>query len=165
MARTVDYFTPGMGEAKTTTFPQPGRSSDASGARPYLAFDAATDEEIYFTLRAPQALTAPLTAIIDYMMASATANAVRWGVSIEAVTDGDATDLDAVESLATENTVDVTVPGTAGHLDQASVTLTNNDSIAVGDYVRIRVRRVGSNAADTATGDALFLGMELRDAA
>lgn len=163
MARTIAYLTPGAAECKTTTFPAPGRMSDTGGARPYLAFDAAADEAAYFTLRAPQGLTTPLTLIIDYVMASATANAVRWGASVEAVTDGDSTDLDAGESLDTENTVDVTVPGTAGFIDQASITLTSNDSVAAGDYVRIRIRRVGSNGADTATGDAYFLGAELRD--
>lgn len=163
MSRTIAYLTPGQSEAKTTTFPAPGRTSDASGARPYLAFDAATDEAAYWTLRAPLGLVAPLTAVIDYMMASAVANVVRWGVTVEAITDGDATDLDAGESLDTENTGDTTVPGTAGFLKQLSITLTNNDAIAVADYVRIRVRRVGSNGADTATGDALLLGCEISD--
>jgi len=165
MARTIGYCTPGGAETKTSTFPAPGRTSDASGARPYLAFDAATDEAAYWTLRAPQGLTGTMTLIIDYIMASATANAVRWGGSVEAITDGDSTDLDAGESIDTENTADVTVPGTAGFIDQASITLTNQDSVAAGDYIRIRIRRVGSNGADTATGDALMLGAELRDAA
>lgn len=165
MSRTIAYLTPGGAESKTTTFPAPGRTSDASGARPYLAYDAATDEAAYWTLRAPLGLTAPLTAVIDYIMASATANVVRWGVTVEAVTDGDATDLDAGESLDTENTGDTTVPGTAGFMKQITITLTNNDSIAVADMIRIRVRRVGSNAADTATGDALLLGCEITDAA
>src|SRR6185436_20053948 len=155
MARTIAYLNPGAAECKTTTFPAPGRTSDASGARPYLAFDAATDEAAYWTLRALQGLTGTMTLVIDYIMASATSNAVRWGASVEAVTDGDSTDLDAGESVDTENTTDVTVPGTAGFIDQASITLTNQDSVAAGDYVRIRVRRVGSNGADTATGDAL----------
>ena len=49
MARTVAYLTPGGAETKTTTFPAPGRSSDGSGARPYLAYDASADEAAYWT--------------------------------------------------------------------------------------------------------------------
>jgi hypothetical protein len=165
MSRTIDYLTPGGAETKTTTFPAPGRTSDASGARPYLAFDAATDEAAYWTMRTPQGFTGTMTLVGDYIMASATSGVVRWGGSIEAITDGDSTDLDAGESLDTENVVDVTVPATAGFIDQFSITLTTQDSAAVGDYMRVRIRRVGSNAADTATGDALFLGAELMDAA
>ena len=165
MARTVAYLTPGGAETKTTTFPQPGRSSDASGARPYLAFDAATDEAAYWTMACPQGFTAPLTAVISYAMASATANAVVWDITVEALTSADAVDTDTTESLDTANTAAAdTVPGTAGHLKQVSTALTNGDSVAAADYVRIRIRRVGSSGSDTATGDAFFLGCEIRDA-
>jgi len=165
MARTIAFLTPGGAETKTTTFPAPGRSSDASGARPYLAYDAATDEAAYWTLAVPQGFTSPLTAVISYAMASATANAVVWDVTVEAITSADAMDTDTSESLDSANTASAdTVPATAGHLKQVSVTLTNGDSAAVADYLRIRIRRVGSSGSDTATGDALFFGCELRDA-
>lgn len=165
MARTIDRFLPGAHETKTTTFPQPGRTSDASGARAYLAYDAATDEAAYWTTTVPLGFTGTMTLVVSYIMASATTNAVVWGASVEAVTDGDATDLDAGESLDTENTATDTVPGTAGYLGQASITLTTQDSAAAGDLMRIRIRRVGSSGSDTATGDAYFLGAELQDAA
>jgi hypothetical protein len=166
MARTVAFLAPGGAETKTTTFPAPGRSSDASGARPYLAYDAATDEAAYWTLAVPQGFTSPFTAIISYAMASATTNAVVWDVTVEAITSGDGTpDTDAAESLDTANTATAdTVPGTAGLLKQVSVALSNGDSAAAADYLRIRIRRVGSSGSDTATGDAFFFGCELRDA-
>ncbi len=165
MARTVAFLSPAGAETKTTTFPAPGRSSDASGARPYLAFDAATDEAAYWTLAIPQGYTSPLTAVISYAMASATTNAVVWDVTVEAITSADSMDTDNTESLDTANTASAdTVPGTAGHLKQVTVTLTNGDSAAAADYVRIRIRRVGSSGSDTATGDAYFFGCELRDA-
>lgn len=167
MARTIAYLTPGGAETKTTTFPAPGRSSDASGARPYLAFDAGTDEAAYWTLAVPQGFTSPMTAVISYAMASATANNVIWDVTVEAITSGDGSpDTDAAESLDTANTAAAdTVPATAGLLKQVSVTLTNGDSAAAADYLRIRIRRVGSSGSDTATGDAFFFLAELRDAA
>lgn len=165
MARTIAFLTPGAAETKTSTFPAPGRSSDASGARPYLAYDAASDEAAYWTLAIPQGFTSPLTCVITYAMASATANDVVWDVTVEAISDGDTLDTDTSESLDTANTATAaTVPGTAGYIDQVSVTLTNGDSAATADYLRIRIRRVGSSGSDTATGDALFLLAELRDA-
>src|SRR5688572_25121339 len=113
MARTIGYLTPGGAETKTTTFPQPGRTSDASGARPYLGFDAATDEAAYFTLFCPQGFTGPITVIHTYAMASATSGNVIMDTTIEAITDGDAMDTDSSESLDTANTSAATaVPGT-----------------------------------------------------
>ena len=166
MARTVAFLTPGAAETKTTTFPAPGRSSDASGARPYLAFDAAADEAAYWTIATPQGFTSPFTAVISYAAASATSNAVVFDVAVEAITSGDGSpDTDAAESLDTVNTASAdTVPGTAGLLKQVSVTLTNSDSAAAADLTRIRLRRVGSSGSDTATGDIFVFGVEIRDA-
>jgi hypothetical protein len=151
---------------KSSTFPAVGVSSDASGARPYLAFDAAAAEAAYWTLAVPVGYTSPLTAVISYAMASATSNAVVWDVAVEAITTGDSTDTDAGESLDTVNAASAdTVPGTAGFMKQVSVTLTNGDSAAAADMLRIRVRRNGADAGDTATGDAFLFVVELRDAA
>jgi len=136
--------------------------------RPVLAFDAATDETAYWTDIAPQGITGTLTLIISYVMASATSGTVGLQAQIEAVTDNDATDLDAVTSFDTvNNSASTTVPATAGYIDQVSITLTNADSIAAGDYYRISVNRDadGSAIADTATGDLYLLAIELRDTA
>jgi hypothetical protein len=83
---------------------------------------------------------------------------------LEAVTDGDSTDLDAGDSFDSANSTDnTTVPATAGFIDVVSITMTNADSIAAGDYFRLRITR--DAASDTATGDAYLLAVELRDAA
>lgn len=133
--------------------------------RPALAFDAATDELAYWTFIAPQGMTGTLTAIVTYMMASATSGVVFWEGILEAVSDGDATDLDAGTSFGTTNSASGTVPATAGYIDQITITLTNTDAIAVGDYVRLSINRDANNAGDTATGDAYLLAVEFRDAA
>lgn len=152
---------------KTTVFPELGQSSDASGARKYLGFDAATDEGAYWTAVVPQGWTGTGTAVITYSMASATSGNVIADVTIEAVTSADGTpNLASAESLDTANTSSATaVPGTAGLMSQLSITLTNADSIAVADMVRFLVRRVGSNGSDTAAGDMLIYAVEIRDAA
>lgn len=136
--------------------------------RPVLAFDAATDETAYWTDIAPQGLTGTLTLVITYCMASATSGTVGLQAQIEAISDGDATDLDATTSFDTvNNSASTTVPGTAGQIDQISITLTNADSLAAADYYRISVNRDadGSAITDSATGDLYLLSIELRDAA
>jgi len=134
--------------------------------RPVLAFDAATDETAYWTDVAPQGLTGTITLLIYYVMASATSGNVIFQAQLEAVTDGDATDLDATTSFDTANSSATTaVPGTAGYIDVVSITMTNADSLAAGDYYRISVNRDANNASDTASGDAYVLAIELRDAA
>lgn len=97
---------------------------------------------------------------VQYKMASATTGDVIWAGSIAAVTDGDSTDVDA-KVFATANTATVTVPGTAGYLDEASITMTNADSVAAGDFVVVRIARQGAAGGDTATGDAEFIGAAL----
>jgi hypothetical protein len=132
--------------------------------RPALAFDAATNETAYWTGIVPQGWTGTITALVHYIMASATSGDVDIDIAVESVTDADAVDLDAGTSFDTANsTDDTTVPGTAGYLDVVSVTLTNNDSSAAGDYIRFSLTR--DAAADTATGDMYVLSVEVRDAA
>lgn len=136
--------------------------------RPVLGFDAGTDETCYWTLVAPQGITAPLSLIMTYMMASGTTGTVGLQAQIEAVSDGDATDLDNTTSFDTaNNSASTTVPGTAGYIDQITITLTNADSVAAADYLRIALNRDanGSAVADTATGDLYVLACELRDSA
>jgi hypothetical protein len=136
--------------------------------RPVLMFDAATDETAYWTGVAPQGLTGAITLVITYMMASATSGTVGLQAQLEAVTDGDATDLDAGTSFDTvNNSASTTVPGTAGHIDQISITLTNADGLAAADYFRLSINRDadGSAITDSATGDLYLLAAELRDAA
>ena len=133
--------------------------------RPVLAFDAATDETAYWTFVAPHGWTGTVTLVLSYIMASATSGAVYWQAQLEAVTAGDAVDLDSATSFDTANSGNGTVPATAGYMQQISITMTNADSIAAGDLVRLSVNRDADHASDTATGDAYLLSVELRDAA
>lgn len=154
--------TPTAAEFPATNFP----AFLLSNRRPVLAFDASTSETAYWTFVAPQGITGTWTAVISYAMASATSGGVAFDVALEALTTGDATDTDAATSFDTANTgTDAGVPGTAGYMEQISVTLTNADSITAGDLVRVSLARAVANGSDTATGDAYVLAVELRDAA
>lgn len=161
MTTTRASLTPFDAAFPTTNFPQ----MLVVNARPVLAFDATTAETAYWTLIVPTGFTSPMAAIITYMMASATTGGVAFDVAVEAVTDGDATDLDAATSFDTANTgTQATVPGTAGQIDQVTVTLTTGDSAAVNDYYRLSITRAVANGADTATGDLYLLAVALQDA-
>lgn len=158
-ARTLQVWGPEDFRPNTGTFGDPGVDGQSR------AFLALADAETFDTpaFIAPQTLTAPLTLVTTYRMTSATANAVELRCAVEAISDGDATDTDAASSFATDNdSGDVTVPGTAGHIDQISLTLTNNDSVAAGDYVRLRITRI-TPAGTAASGDLEILAVELRD--
>lgn len=160
MATTRFVFTPFNAEFPATNFPAlliDGQS------RPYLAFDTTTSETCYWTFVAPQGLTGALTAIVTYRAASATSGTAAFSVALEAITDGDSTDTDAASSFDTANSPSaVTVPGTAGYIDQYSITLTNADSIAAGDICRLSLAR--NVASDNASGDLQVLAVELREA-
>lgn len=153
--------TPFSAEFPASNYPQ----LTLSNRRPVLGFDAATDETAYWTGIAPQGLTGTITVVVTYAMASATSGNIYWQAALEAISDGDATDTDAATSFDTANSGNGAVPGTAGYIDQISITMTNADSIAAADYFRLSVNRDADNASDTATGDAYLLAVELRDAA
>lgn len=159
---TRAILTPLAAEFPATNFPQ----LLLSNRRPALAFDATTSETAYWTLVVPQGWTGTIIAVISYAMASATTGGVAFDVSLEAISSGDATDTDAAASFDTVNTgTDAAVPGTAGYMEQISITLTNNDSSAAADYLRLALARNVADAADTATGDCYVFAVELRDAA
>jgi hypothetical protein len=134
--------------------------------RPVLAFDASTQETCYWTGLAPQGLTGTLTLVVSYIMASANTGSIEFEAAVEAVTELDATDLDSTTSFGSVNTGSESVPGTPGYLGQVSITLTNNDSLAAGDYFRLSLSRDADDGTnDTATGDLYVLAVELRDGA
>lgn len=156
---------PNGAEFPSTNFPAL-MTIHSTERRMVLAYDASTSETAMWTMIAPQGLTGTLTVVIKYVMASATTGGVAFDVAVEAVTDGDSTDLDAATSYDSVNGgSDASVPGTAGYPGEISITLTNNDSMAAGDQVRISIARDIADGNDTATGDCYFTSAEFRDAA
>ena len=136
--------------------PQLARAkSSAAAPSPYffqLHFDAAQTEQAMWQFVVPSNFVSAPVLNIQYKMASATTGNVRLDARVGAVSPGDATDLDA-KAFAAANLVTDAVPGTAGHMKQISLTLTNADSIAAGDMAMVYLARLGADAADTAAGD------------
>ncbi len=125
-----------------------------------LNFDAAADEWCMWQFRMPADYASGLVATVQSKMASATSGDVVWDVRVAAVTSGDAASVNA-KAFGSANTATQTVPGTAGYLVDTSVTVTNADSVAAGDFVVVRLARNGSSGSDTATGDAECVGLGL----
>jgi len=137
------------------------KSSSAAPSAHFLqaAFDATTSEMVYWSFRMPQDYASAPVLKLQYKMASATSGTFGLLVRLAAVSDGDATDVDA-KAMGTVNTITaVTVPGTAGHLDEISGSLTNADSLAANDFAILMVARDTAN--DTATGDAEVIAVTL----
>lgn len=138
--------------------------SSASAPSPYFlqaCFDAATKEQLMWSFRMPPDYASAPVLKVQYKMASATSGNVIFEGRIAAVTDGDATDVDA-KAFAAANTSSATaVPGTAGHIDEISLTMTNADSVAAGDFVVLYLARDAANGSDTASGDMEIIGVAL----
>ena len=118
-----------------------------------LLFSATQTESALWQFRMPGNYASGLVAKLIYTMASAIANKVDMEVEVMALSDGDSDPDVASFDTVNEMTGGTTVPGTAGITDEISITLTNDDSVAAGDLVIVRVNRDHDDADDTASGD------------
>lgn len=130
-----------------------------------LDFDDTTQEAAIFPFVMPRHYAGGgLTVYVHYAAASATTGTAGFDVTFERVGDGQQ-DVDS-DGFATAQTITaVTVPGTSGNVDIASVAITagaaGTDSIAAGEYGRLRIRRDVAN--DTATGDVEVYAVEVKE--
>lgn len=139
--------------------------------RSYLAFDQTNPETCYSkAFRLPDAYASgTVTAKIAYcMQAGVTTGTVQFEIAVEAIADDAAHDLDAgmyFDSINDIPSTGETVPGTAGYMSILSGTLTNKDSMAAGNYVRISLARDADDGThDTAAGDAYVFWVSLYEA-
>ena len=127
-----------------------------------LDADDATTESAIFVGVMPEAasLASGLIVRIHFMATTATSGNVRWSVSFERGN----TDLDS-DSFDTATAATTATSGTSGIPAVSAITCTSIDSITAGDPYRLRIQRLGADAADTMTGDAEIYAVELRSAA
>ena len=98
---------------------------------------------------------------VHYYMAGAnTTDDIVLACRIAAISDGDASVTAKVFDAV--NTATVTVPDAAGTEDVASITLTNNDSMAAGDRIMLLLYRDADAGGDTAAGDCIITAVELQ---
>lgn len=120
-----------------------------------LAFDASTEETCHFTFPALSYGSGNLTIRIGWYADTATTGGVVFGCSLAAITpDTDSQDVET-KAYATETTGSDSHLGTTAHrLHEMTVTVSNLDSLAAGDWCKLRLARKVADASDTMTGDA-----------
>lgn len=147
----------------------PAQGSVATYDVPVLDYDDTTVETAQsLPVQIPAAYTGSGTLKLDiwYQMRTATSGSVAFRAYVEAVSSGDTLDLDAADSYDAANQGNSSVPGTAGYATKLTITLTNKDSVAAGDWLRIKLDRYATDGAnDTATGDARVSALTLREEA
>lgn len=141
-----------------------GAAAYSSGDDPTLkgwAFDPATDEYVEFAIAFPKSWDeGTLTAQFYWMtaIAESPAHDVVWGVAAKARSDNDpiaggyGTTVGVVDTTLNELTLRIT-PETAA--------ITVGSTPAEGDVVFFKIERDANSAGDTATNDAILLGVKL----
>ena len=157
------FFSPLANEPPASGF----ATIDLRNGHPVLDFDASAAEVAQFTgeLPATYAGGADVDVDLQWCATSATSGAVVWQASLERL--GTATDIDADSFGTTVSAGAVTVPGTSGQSLVTTITLSGAgelDSIAAGERFRLRLERLATDAADTATGDAELMSVSVSEA-
>lgn len=127
----------------------PGLAFTAAN-RPYLTFDASTDELVVWTFPLPTNYASGLAVHCQYSMASATANNIAIRTEVMAIADTE--DVDTDNFAAVEASADDTVPGTAGNMGVVSDAL-GTPTLAASDYIALRFGRENGTSGTNATGD------------
>lgn len=137
------------------------KSAGSSIAALSYSFDAGADEAIQRVIpRAVSYGSGNITVRVLWYGDTATSGDVVFGASIAAITPNTDTQDAETDSWATENTVTDSHLGTTAHrLHEASITVSNLDSLADGDYLALRIRRLGTSGSDTMSGDAQVVGV------
>lgn len=155
---TDAVFTPRENQPPATAF----ATLDTRNSIAILDFDAATNESAIFLGIIPEAasLGSGLKIRIIWTATSATTGDTVWSTAIERMT----TDID-VDSFDTAASVTTTTNATNGVPNYSEITLTTIDGVTAGDGFRIKITRDATNVADTMTGDAELIVVEVRSAA
>ena len=127
-------------------------------------FDTTATEYLLCDFIVPQNFVSSPSVRVYYKMTTGIANEVMWGVALAAVTDGDAQDMDADAFASTGATATVTVPGTAGYLDVATISIStaDDDGMVAGDHLNLLLFRDPAGPGSDADSDAEFLGADFR---
>jgi len=122
-------------------------------------FDTTSDEFILTSFIMPGNYVSAPVLKVYYKCTSATTGTAAFEAQMSAITDADATDMDA-DTLQAVNAGTATVPGTAGYIDVITITLTNADSVAAGDHVILSLNR--DTSADSVAGDLEVMGCDFQ---
>lgn len=140
---------------------------DLRGTHLVLDFDDGTTERMEFPGFMPRHYDGGgVTVTLGWMFTSAPSpgsDTCKWDVEWKSVSD-DADDLDT-KGWAAANSVTATSASANGEVDYAEITFTDGadmDSVASGEYFRLRVSRDASGGT-ASPGDAELLFIEIRE--
>lgn len=140
---------------------------DTRNSIPVLDFDADTNETAEFGGFMPRNYSGEgVTVTLGWMATDTTVTPhnVIWDVAFKSVTN-DADDLDS-KAYAAVNSVTDEEASASGEVSYCIITFTDGadmDSVAVGEYFRMKVTRDADNGSDNLTGDAELLFVEIRE--
>lgn len=166
MATIPHHFLPRDGEARTSNSAAITVIQGTNMPVSALAFDAATEEDIFFRFVATSYGSGNVTVRVYWYADSASSGDVIFGAALSCITPNTDTQDVETDAFATANTVTDTHLGTTGQrLHSADITVSNLDSLAAGDHVTMRFYRDADAGGDTMTGDALvtFVTVEYSD--
>jgi hypothetical protein len=138
-------------------------TTDSRNSIYVLDFDAGTDESAVFVGVLPRHYAGGgLTVTLHWAATSATSGDVVWLADIERSN----TDLDADSFTGSPNTATGTANGTSGIVTTTAITFTSGadmDSLTVGELFRLKITRNADDGADTMTGDAELVAVEIKE--
>jgi len=140
---------------------------DTRNSIPVLDFDDTTDESAEFGLFMPRHYDGGgITVTVGWMATTATTGTISLDVAFKSVSD-DADDLDT-KAYAAANNANPTTASVSGEVDYATITFTDGadmDSIAAGEYFRMKVLRDadGTTSTDNLVGDMELLFVEIKE--
>ena len=165
MATVRAQLDPEGAQFLASAFPQFIKTNGTNYPVSGLAYDAAADEAAYWKFICDNYGSGNLTLDIYWYADTASSGTVAWEVSMAAITaDADTQDIET-DGLASVQRFSDTHLGTTGQrLHKASITISNLDSLASGDYVTLRIARDADDTGgggDSMTGDAILTMAEL----
>ena len=140
---------------------------DTRNSIPVLDFDDTTDETAEFGGVMPRHYGGGgVTVTIGWMATDTTVTPHNciWDAAFKSVSD-DADDLDS-KSYAAVNSVTDAEASASGEVAYATITFTDGadmDSVAAGEYFRLKVTRDADNGSDTLTDDAELVFVEIKE--
>jgi len=157
ISKTIAFFNASDNQPPLTNY----ATLDTRNSILVLDFDGgSTNEEAVFVGVIPEVanLSSGLDVRINWMSTNETSGQCRWGVQFQKMntdTDTDSFD-DATEAHSTTS-------ATAGIPTITTITATSIDSLASGDFFRMKIYRDASDTTnDTMVGDAELISVELR---
>lgn len=140
------------------SFPQLKQYTTGSMIRRVLGFDDTSLERCFFQTTAPSGWSGSMSACVISFPESATSGSMVWELSVDARAAGCTMN---ASSFNTAASIQVGISaGSDLHLNAANI---DDDGATAGKHLTFLLRRVTTNASDTATGDMNFLNLIIAD--